>query len=457
MEFVRADATARYHKMLGKDVFLNTGTDEHGAKVQTKALEAGKGEQEYVDFYADRFKKLVRDLGMLPETNFVRTTDEAHIKAAQEFWKICEANGDIYKKDYKVKYCVGCELEKTDSDLVDGKCPDHPKAELDIREEENYFFKFSKYEKALLDMYEANPEFVLPDFRFNEIKAFVKNGLNDFSISRLKEKMSWGVPVPGDEAHVMYVWFDALVNYIDAVGWPSDSEKFEKFWPVVQYCGKDNLRQQTAMWQAMLLSAGLQPSKQVIINGHIMGGGGVKMSKSIGNVIDPFVVVEEYGTDVFRYFVLRELSAFEDSEFSDAKLKESYNANLANGLGNLLSRTMKMATTYGVAIGKEGFSFDINSPEFDTYRAAAEGYNHQKATDIIWERIKSLDTFIAENEPFKKIKVDEEGAKLDVAFLLNGLYKVGKLLSPYMPETSHKILEAVEKSEMPEPLFKRKD
>ncbi len=457
MEFVRADASARYHKMLGQNVFLNTGTDEHGSKIFEKATEAGKTPQEYADHYAEIFKGLVKKLGMLPETNFVRTTDDAHKAAAQAFWKVCDAKGDIYKKNYQVKYCIGCELEKTDSDLVDGKCPDHPGRELELRDEENYFFRFSNYEKPLLDLYENNPEFVLPDFRFNEIKAFVKRGLNDFSISRPVEKMSWGVPVPGDESHVMYVWFDALVNYIDAIGWPQDMERFNTYWPVIQYAGKDNLRQQTAMWQAMLLSAGLPTSKQIIINGHIMGEGGVKMSKSIGNVIDPLDVVSEYGTDGFRYMVLRELSAFEDSEFSAEKIKEAYNANLANGIGNLLSRTMKMATSYGVSVGKEGLAFDISNPEFDSFRDAAEAYNHQKSMDIIWERVKTLDTFIADNEPFKKIKVDEEGAKLDVAFLLHGLYKVGNMLKPYMPETAEKIIEAVEKAEMPEPLFRRKD
>ncbi len=457
MEFVRADASARYNILLGKEVFLNTGTDEHGAKVLSKATEAGEDVQAYVDRYASHFKDLVKKLGMLEDVNFIRTTDENHIKSAQAFWNVCFENGDIYKKNYKIKYCIGCELEKTESDLVDGKCPDHPKMTLEEREEENYFFRFSKYEKELLSLYEGNPNFVIPDFRFNEIKAFVKRGLQDFSISRLKEKMSWGVPVPNDKDHVMYVWFDALVNYVSALGWPEDKQKFEKFWPVVQYCGKDNLRQQSAMWQAMLLSAGIKPSEKIIINGHIMGEGGVKMSKSLGNVINPFDVISDYGTEVFRYFVLRELSAFEDSEFSWDRIKEAYNANLANGLGNLLSRVMKMATTYGVTLNKKDISFDINSPEFKEFRDKVECYDHQSAMDVIWNRIKSLDAFISENEPFKKIKTDELGAKTDVAYLLVGLYKVGKLLSPYMPETSKKIVSSIENGEMPEPLFKRKD
>lgn len=218
--------------------------------------------------------------------NFIRTTDSDHLKSAQAFWEKCLNNGDIYKKNYKVKYCVGCELEKTDSELVDDKCPLHLNREIEIREEENYFFKFSKYQKILLDLYESNPNFVVPDFRQNEIKKFVERGLEDFSISRLKSKMPWGVDVPNDSEHAMYVWFDALVNYISAVGWPHNMEDFQKWWVetggVVQYAGKDNLRQQSAMWQAMLASAGLPFSKQIVIDGFINAEGGVKMSKSLG-------------------------------------------------------------------------------------------------------------------------------------------------------------------------------
>jgi len=454
MEFVRADASARYQRLLGKEVFFNTGTDEHGFKIYQKAIEHGIDVQTYVDTYALRFKDLLERLN-ISYTRFIRTTDADHQAAAQEFWIRCRDNGDIYKAVYKVKYCVGCELEKTESDLVDGKCPDHPKQELEEREEENYFFRFSKYQKPLLDVYAAHPDFVLPDFRFNEIKAFVERGLADFSISRLTAKMPWGVSVPEDPAHSMYVWFDALVNYVSTLGWPT-SDTFETYWPVVQYAGKDNLRQQSAMWQAMLLSAGLQPSKQIIINGHILGEGGVKMSKSIGNVINPFDVLDTYGTDAFRYFFLREVSSFEDSEFSWDKIKESYNANLANGLGNLTSRIMKMAVSYDVPLTAGDMVFDIQSDEYANIRKAIESYNHTEAMDLIWERIKVLDTYVTVEEPFKKIKTDKAGAEQDLVFLQKGLYAVASLLAPYMPDTSDAIVKAIESHSLPPSLFVRK-
>jgi len=307
LEIVHADIFARYNRLIGNEVFFNTGTDEHGQKVYNKAIEEGKDPQKYVDEYATKFGNLKKALN-LSYNSFIRTTDKSHTKAAQEFWSRCKKNGDIYKKLYKVKYCVGCELEKTDSELKNGKCLLHPNIELEIREEENYFFKFSNYQDKLLKLYGDNPEFVIPSFRFNEIKAFVERGLKDFSISRLKNKMPWGIPVPGDDKHVMYVWFDALVNYISAIGWPD--KKYKKWWPVIQFAGKDNLRQQSAMWQAMLMSAGEKPSKQIIIHGFITSDG-KKMSKSIGNVVNPFKLVDEYkefgeyGTDAVRYYLAR--------------------------------------------------------------------------------------------------------------------------------------------------------
>ncbi len=298
-EIIYADVRARFERLLGNDVVFNTGTDEHGAKIWQKAQEEGVDVQEYVDGYAAKFDELKTMLD-LSYTNFIRTTDKNHIKAAQEMWRRVDANGFIYKKQYSVKYCVGCELEKTDSDLDNGECPLHPGKELELIEEENYFFKFSEFGDKLLELYKKNPEFVMPKKRLNEIQAFVERGLQDLSISRLASKMPWGVPVPGDKTQVMYVWFDALTNYISTLGWPDDTENFEKFWgtkenpSAIQIAGKDNLRQQSAMWQAMLMAADLPTSKQVFINGFI-GVDGQKMSKSIGNVIAPSEMVERYG------------------------------------------------------------------------------------------------------------------------------------------------------------------
>ncbi|MDO8664176.1 MAG: methionine--tRNA ligase [Candidatus Liptonbacteria bacterium] len=463
MEIVHADIIARYRRILGDDVFFNTGTDEHGLKIYRKAIDSKKDPQAYADEYAEKFRKLKGALNLSDDLHFIRTTDPHHKQAAQEFWKLCEKNGDIYKDTYKTKYCVGCELEKTDSELVDGKCPIHPNLELEIIEEENYFFRFSKYQKPLLELYEKNPEFVLPESRLNEIKRFVEARLTDFSISRLKEKMPWGVPVPGDEKHVMYVWFDALINYISTLGWPEDTKNFEEFWGTkdapngIQMAGKDQVRQQAAMWQAMLMSANLPNSKQILIHGFVTSNG-QKMSKSLGNVIDPYEVVEKYGTDAFRYYIARELNTFDDSDFTWEKFKERYNADLANGLGNLVSRIMKMAAANKVRYDKGKASERIKTlVKIDQYKANFSEYNLQAVISFVWGHIELADKYIQYTEPFKKIKENPEGAKEDINSLLFDLDRIAIMLKPFMPETSEKIFEAIKtNSEIKTPLFPRK-
>lgn len=457
LEFIRADVVARVKKLQGYEVFFNTGTDEHGIKVQRNALALGIDIQEYVDTNAQKFKELLPSLGLSKDINFIRTTDPHHIESAQAFWILCKERGFIYKKNYKVKYCVGCELEKTDSELVDNKCPIHPLMIIEEIEEENYFFKFSEFQKPLLDFYAKNPNFVVPDFRYNEIKAFVERGLQDFSISRLKSKMSWGVEVPDDNEHVMYVWFDALVSYISSIGWPDDAEKFQRWWVdsknVVQYCGKDNLRQQTAMWQAMLMSVALPNSRQVVVNGFVTGDGGIKMSKTLGNVINPLDIVKEYGTDALRFFVLREINLFEDSPFTLERFKESYNAHLANGLGNLVSRIMKMAEGNGISLDEK------SAPDFDIkrYEEFYNKYEINKVCDDIWLRITETDKFIQEYQPFKTIKTDLAKGKQQISFLLASIWYIAIALEPIMPETSELIKASVKSGKMPEkPLFMRK-
>ncbi len=450
-EFIRADILARYKKLSGYEVFLNTGTDEHGQKILTVAQEQGISPQDFVD---EMFKKIKSQIdGMnIDYANIIRTTDEHHKKSARDFWKKCEANGDIYKKNYRVKYCVGCELEKTDSELVDGKCPLHPNKKLETREEENYFFKFSKYQKPLLNLYANNPEFVKPSFRLNEIKKFVENGLQDFSISRLKEKMPWGVPVPNDDKHIMYVWFDALVNYVSAIGWQDDLEKFEKWWPVFQVAGKDNLRQQTAMWQAMLMSAGLPPSQQIHIFGFI-NSGGQKMSKSLGNVINPSDIIDEYGTDALRYLVARHLNMYEDSDITTEKIKEIYNANLANGLGNLVSRIMKMSENYEVKFGLQDFELEAQT-EFVNLM---DNFKLNEAINLIWQKIKVLDGKIQEEQAFKIAKTDLPQAQTLLKNYLAELWIIANLLTPFLPATSQKIQNCIAENKTPvSPLFIRK-
>ena len=438
MEIVRADVLARMNRLLGKEVWFNTGTDEHGQKIYQKATEKGISPKEYCDNLAERFKQLKTDLD-LSWDSFIRTTDERHKNAAQDFWQKCFESGDIYKKNYSVKYCVGCELEKTDSDLVEGKCPDHPNVELETREEENYFFKFSNYQEKLLDLYRNNPNLVSPDFRMKEITNFVEGGLNDFSISRLKSKMPWGVEVPNDPEHVMYVWFDALVNYISVLGWP-DSSNVKEWWPGVQVCGKDNLRQQTAMWQAMLMSAGVENSKKIFVNGFILSGG-QKMSKSLGNVIDPLEWVKKYGTEPVRYFLLSSLSSFEDSDVTEEKFKEVYTSDLVNGLGNLAARVATLCEKH------PEFRYDT---EQDTSRLKDQvffelgNYRFDTATQLIMGTVRGTDNYLSSERPWLK-DLNEESQRLSNHVILdtcvNNLIQIGKSLEPILPETSKKILD----------------
>lgn len=458
MEIIRADLTARLYHLQGKKVFFNTGTDEHGVKIYQKAKEAGVDVQTYVDGYADRFRGLIDLLNISSDVHFVRTTDDNHINAAQEFWRRCNDNGFIYKKNYQSKYCVGCELEKTDSELEDGVCPVHPDQTLERIDEENYFFKFSACQDFLIEFYDQHPDFVVPDFRYREIQRFVRDGLRDFSISRLQKKMPWGIPVPGDEQHVMYVWFDALVNYISTLGWPHNHEQFEDYWVQgnpIQYAGKDNLRQQAAMWQAMLYAAGLPQTKQVVINGFI-NSGGQKMSKSRGNVINPYDVVEEYGADALRYYLLRHVHSFEDSDMTMEKFKEAYNANLANGLGNLIQRVMKMVTSYDVDISD--VNVNDHDPALSFHQDHLASFEYHIMMDEIWRLISDLDTFIAHNQPFKKIKIDKEGAHRDLRYVAREIARLSVSLYPAMPETAAKIQSCLTEVKVPdEPLFRRRD
>ncbi|TSC57102.1 MAG: methionyl-tRNA synthetase [Parcubacteria group bacterium Greene0416_79] len=461
-ELVSADMIARHKKLTGHEVFFNTGTDEYGVKVYRRAQEEGKEIQRYVDEYAGKYRELLCSLGILEEVRFLRTTDPAHKKAAQELWRRCAASGDIYKKFYRVKYCVGCELEKTESELVDGRCSVHPNLNLEIIEEENYFFRLSKYQGKLRELW-SRPDFVIPDSRLNELRSLAeRQGLEDFSISRLASKMPWGVPVPDDAAHVFYVWFDALVSYLSTLGWPNDGASFQKWWVesggVVQCAGKDQIRQQAAMWQAMLLSAGLPSSKQIVIHGFITSEG-EKMSKSQGNVVDPFMLVREYGTDAVRWYLARHIHPFEDSDFTLAKFKEAYNADLANGIGNLVSRIMKMSNTniriethQRIATNKK------ETEEYpEIYKKAFEQYNIQGVAEYLSQEISRLDRRIQETEPFKRVKQDREAGAALMRELVSELSLIACMLTPILPGTSRRIEELIQANKMPsEPLFPRK-
>ncbi len=468
LEFVRADVIARYKESCGYDVFFNTGTDEHGSKILEGAEKEGLSVNEYVDRYVARFRELYPQLGMMDTIHHIRTTEEKHMKAAQELWRRCDANGYIYKKEYEATYCVGCELYKTDSELVGGRCPIHANREVEIIQEENYFFAFRKLEPKLKDLYEKNPQLVIPDFRFNDIKAFCDRGLEDFSISRLKSKMSWGVPVPGDDDHVMYVWFDALTNYISTLNWPDDGD-YQKYWEqggqdreVVQYCGKDNLRQQSAIWQAMLLAAELPPTTNIIINGFITAPDGTKMSKSLGNVVSPFDILDafkdvtDYPEDVLRFALLHDISSFEDGGMSLDTIKQSYQAHLQNGIGNLTNRIMKMVVTYFEEIEKVGVNPAVGGVDFSRSLVAKElreclnNFDTKKAVDVIVKYINWVDKNIQEKEAYKVIKTDiVKGAGL-VYEQRENLFFISQMLGYFLPRTSAKILECVRENKMPE-------
>lgn len=452
-EIVAADALARYWRLIGHEVFFTTGTDEHGQKIAGKADEEGRPRQEYVDHYANEFGKLRSALN-LSYDNFIRTTDEHHIKAAQELWRRCEQNGDIYKKKYKGLYCVGDEMFMKESELVDGKCPNHPNLKLEEVEEENYFFKLSNYQ-SYLEEYLSREDVIVPEWRRQEALTFVKAGLEDFSISRERSRLDWGVPVPGDEHQVMYVWFDALTNYISTLGWP-EKGTYEAYWEKgepMQIAGKDQVRFQSIMWQAMLRSAGLAPTHRVLYHGFITVNG-QKMSKSLGNVISPYELVEKYGTEATRYLFLRHVHPFEDTDITWERLDELYNAHMANGLGNLISRVMKMAEDNlpdPVSVTDE--------PLEKAFTDKLDAYRPDEALDLIFEHIAKGDLYIQETAPFKKIKSEDEKERSEgkaiIEKLVKHIYRVAEHLVPFMPETAEKIRQAVKANKKPETLFAR--
>ncbi len=452
LEIVQADALARSWRLAGEEVFFNTGADEHGQKIFDAAKQSGQEVQAYVDHYANELVKL-KDALDLSTDHFIRTTDPAHSTAAQEMWKRCTDAGDIYKKSYTGRYCVGCEAYKTDKEIVDGKCVLHPNLELQEITEENYFFRFSKYQNQLLD-YLKKPNVVIPEWRRAEAVAFVEGGLEDFSISREKARLSWGVPVPGDDAQVMYVWFDALTSYISTLGWPADADgNFKKFWvegTTLQVAGKDQVRFQSLMWQAMLFSAGIKNTDQVFYHGFI-NSGGTRMSKSLGNVISPYDLVQKYGTSATRYLLLRHVHPMEDSDVTWDRLDEWYTAGLTNGLGNLVARVMKLAETNL----PEPIERPEESPFAQDYWDALNAFEFNTVMDSIWERIGKLDERITSEKPFAVVKEDEARGRAMIAELVRELYQIGRLLNPFMPQTNQIIKKSILENKKPENLFPR--
>ena len=451
LEIVQADALARYARLMGREVFFNTGTDEHGQKIAEAATKAGVETKEYVDKYAKEFQILKEQLNLSVD-KFVRTTDENHMKAAQKLWKLADAKGDIYKKSYKGLYCVGCEAFMKESDLDEsGHCPHHLGKQLEEVEEENYFFRLSNY-KSELKEYINKLESIVPEWRRKEALNILED-LDDFSISRPKERLEWGIPVSNDDSQVMYVWFDALSNYISTLGYPNEDGDFQNFWQqgeTLQVAGKDQIKFQSIIWQAMLMSAEIKNTDTVIYHGFITSAG-KKMSKSIGNVINPSELVERYGTEATRYILLRHVHPFDDSDLTWERMDEWYTANLVNGIGNLTARIMKMAETH--------LTEPIERPEVNSfseeYTEAFDKYNLQQACDYVWGKVGELDERIASEQPFKVIKEDDQRGREMIKSLVEDLYIIGRMLYPILPEASKTIKEAIETNKKPENMFNR--
>ncbi len=438
-EFIQADVVARYHRSLGKDVYFLTGSDEHGLKTKRAAEAVGKTPEEFADEVSQKFRDL-KGLLNLSNNDFIRTTDiYRHSPAIKKLWEALQKNGDLYKKKFKGFYCAGCESFKTQKEIIDDKCVIHQKPVEEI-EEENYFFKLSKYLPEIKKLLQKNAIKIIPESKKNEILGMIENGLDDVSFSRDKDKY-WGISVPGDDSQVIYVWADALPNYISAIGYEDDQKKFKKYWPADVHCiGKDIVKFHALYWPAILLSLGLELPKSIFVHGFI-NIAGQKMSKSLGNIIDPFELVKKYGVDAVRYYLLREITPTEDGDFTYEKFEQRYNSDLASGIGNLLARTVTLAT-------KENFKEKKPSAKIKKEVVAIEkicsGYLEEfkfnEALKSIWELISFCDKYINEEKPWE----GKKNASQVVSDILFALDKISDLLLPFLPETSEKIKKVIE-------------
>ncbi len=473
LELVQADILARYHRLLGEDIFFLTGTDEHGVKVVKAAKEAGKKPEEFTDKISEKFRELIKVLN-LSNNDFIRTTDQKrHWPTVKKVWLKLKEGGDIYKKKYKGLYCSGCEAFITKKDLKNGKCVFHQK-EPEIIEEENYFFKLSKYQEEIKRVIEKDEIKIIPQSRKNEILNFIKGRIKDVSFSRPRKNLKWGIPVPDDDSQIIYVWADALANYISALDYGKDGEKFKKLWPADIHCiGKDILRFHALIWPAMLLSLKLPLPKTIFVHGYLTSSG-QKMSKSLGNVIDPFELVKKYGstsspqagTDAVRYFLLREIPPTEDGDFTIEKFEQRYNADLANGLGNLVSRVNGLSILINkFKISREARKKPIksNNEELEgslaikgsiiekiketqkAYKESLKEFKFNEALISIWKLISYCDKYIDENRPFAylspPVTIEHPNLKRVLDDLKNGLEGIANLLKPFLPKTSEKILK----------------
>jgi methionyl-tRNA synthetase len=444
-----ADVLARYHRMAGENTFFVTGTDEHGDKIAEAAQKAGVTPQEYADKISAQFRSLCPELSITNDY-FIRTTDSNHIETVRYILQKVYDSGDIYFGSYEGHYCVGCERFYMEKELIEGKCPDH-QTKPEYRKESNYFFRMSKYQDWLINHIKEHPDFIRPERYKNEALAFLRDPLEDLCISRPKTRLQWGITLPFDENYVTYVWFDALINYVTALDYP-DGEKFKTFWPVAEHLiAKDILKPHGIYWPTMLKAAGIEPYRHLNVHGY-WNSDQNKMSKSLGNVVRPLDLKDKYGLDAFRYFLLRDMVFGLDSNFSEEAFVQRLNSDLANDLGNLVSRTITMAVKYC-----DGKVPEINPQKKDSalqeaaLKAVGEvesSFNDMslhKALIAIWEFINVTNKYIVENEPWTLGKDPANKEKLTAIMynLLAALRAIAILLTPFMPQTSEKILRQI--------------
>lgn len=434
LEFVQADTIARFHRVSGDEVLLLSGGDENALKNVQAAETAGKPIQDFIDSNNQTFYDLTKALHAQYDIWQKGSDHERHYPASQKLWELCNKNGDIYKKSYKGLYCVGCETFYTKNELNEnGECFEHPGKPLQEVEEENYFFRLSKYQDQLLSLIESNTFKITPEFRKNEMVSFIKSGLQDFSISRSNERAKdWGVPVPGDPSQRIYVWFDALNIYQSGVGFGWDEEKYKQWWPAnLHVIGKGIIRFHAVYWPAILLSAGLKLPEGLLVHEYFTVNG-QKMSKTLGNVIDPFEIIEKFGAETLRYYFLAKFSPFLDSDFSEEKLAQVYTADLANGLGNLVARVARLCEKAEyVSAFKPTFLPEVVN--------ALHIYQFNTALEAVWNLIRATDQQITQDEPWKIKENKDLQTKLQI--YVNNILTVAYNLQPFMPETAEKILQ----------------
>ncbi len=447
LEFFQGDALARFfRKKYGKDnVFFNVGIDENGLKLFNTAKASKKSPQEFVNELSIKWKEFCTKF-KISYDYFYRTSDKNHHQNAKRIWNQCDKKGDIYKKHYEGLYCVGCESFLLERDLIDGKCPLHYEKPLK-HSEENYFFKLSKYSKQIFEYLEKNPNFLKPKSKLQELKNFIKN-IEDISISRNKENLPWGVDVPTDCNHVMYVWFDALTNYISTIGYNKNPDIFNQFWPGIQLCGPDNLRFQGAIWQGLLASLGLPFTKHLLVHGTVLGPDGQKMSKTIGNVIAPLEQYNKFGSDTCRFYMLGIIKTYNDCCYKEDELKKFYNSHLANNYGNLLNRLIHLSQKSDVNIENENIiRHDVKNKIMEMKTQSEKEYmnfNISNAAFIINEIISFGNQHFHKTEPWQKSSDECEIILNEISFLLK---VASELYEPIIPDGAQKALYALKKKE----------